>query len=46
MKTISTKDEVPLRLSWHVTRLIAVLAYLNNISFDEMIERAMREGLN
>ena len=42
---IAKKEDVQIRLPWRISCKIAVLAYLNSISFDDVISRAVENDL-
>lgn len=39
------KEEIQLRLSWDLTRRVAVQCYIRGISFEEYVEMALRQGI-
>jgi len=41
IKTIEPKIDLPLNLSWPMIRRIAVLAYMCDCSFNQMVEAAV-----
>ena len=40
------KDDLQLSLSWRLIKIVAVLAYIHNKTFNEVIEIALIERIN
>ena len=40
------KDDITLNLSWWLIKKVAVLAYIHNKTFNEVVEFSLRERVN